>query len=220
VRYLLSQLPAYQRAAAPSPQPELSGTIGNLPNIRKMLTEFAAQWYDHPGEEIKRLALFAVIDAWKDAACAVAFEDGKRLAHEQACRVTHALMAERDSYRQRATDAEAKLAAIREGKNIRVKYADYFATIERAQECLRQIAEFKLSESSAQRTATPSQGDTSCIKDCRTGTQTVRELAATMIEMKQKESELTWVSKGHRINLYVKILRNMPQESDTSGLPG
>lgn len=137
--------------AAPSPQPELSGNI-DTPELRELLRSLHAC----PTEtlEIDLDETIASINAWKNAACTVAYSKGYADMNTIA---GDALIL----YSKRATDAEAKLAAIQEGADIRMKYADYFATIERAQECLRKITEFKFSESSVQRIAPPSQSDTS-----------------------------------------------------------
>lgn len=56
-------------------------------------------------------------------------------------------------------------------------------------------------------------------QDCGTGTQSVRQLAASMIQLNEPECELAFVENGRRINIYVKILRVLEQESDESGLP-
>lgn len=56
----------------------------------------------------KQQALSEIIDAQIANAREEGFETGKRHAHEQACKITHALMAERDEQRQRAESAEAE----------------------------------------------------------------------------------------------------------------
>lgn len=121
--------------AAPSPQPELSDCI-DTPEFRQKIATLVDATHGAFLNAIDELV--AHIDAWKDAACAAAVENA------QAEVATWKRYAE--GVEKRATDAEAKLAAIRKGADIRVKYADYFATIERAQDCLRKLAEFKLSE--------------------------------------------------------------------------
>lgn len=57
-------------------------------------------------------------------------------------------------------------------------------------------------------------------QDCGTGTQSVRQLAASMIQLNEPECELAFVENGRRINIYVKILRVLEQISDESGLTG
>lgn len=57
-------------------------------------------------------------------------------------------------------------------------------------------------------------------QDCGTGTQSVRQLAASMIQLNEPECELAFMVNSRRINIYVKILRVLEQESDESGLTG
>lgn len=125
--------------AAPSPQPELSGSIYTS-EFQNLLETW---WHAKDGTIHQAHSdLIRHINQWKDAECAVAREEARRDVHETNVTCVNNML----KAQKRATDAEAKLAAIREGADIRVKYADYFATIERAQDCLRKLAEFKLSE--------------------------------------------------------------------------
>lgn len=89
------------KATTPSPQPELSGSI-DTPELRELLRSLHAC----PTEtlEIDLDETIASINAWKNAACAAAVENA------QAEVVTWKRYAE--GVEKRATDAEAKLAAI------------------------------------------------------------------------------------------------------------
>ena len=95
-------------AAAPSPQPELSGSIDG-PEFREKLQAHLLQYKRTMGlQGDKRAEFIAHIDAWKDAACAVAAEEARRDVHETNVTCVNNML----KAQQRATDAEAKLAAI------------------------------------------------------------------------------------------------------------
>src|SRR6185436_9139836 len=56
-------------------------------------------------------AIVAHIEAVREKDRTEAFESGKRLAHEQACKVTHSLLADRDHFKAIAERQAAGLAA-------------------------------------------------------------------------------------------------------------
>lgn len=110
---------------APSPQPELNGSIDSNKEFMSVLMnwDLAA-----PGEETQKTytALIAYINQWKDAACALAREEGyaKKVSHVEC-----GALAMLEIEMKRATDAEAKLAAL--PKKVRVPNNGYSALTKR-----------------------------------------------------------------------------------------
>lgn len=101
------------RTAAPAPQPQTGGGI-DTDEFSKLSDEVSMLWlqdqlrYVHAREK-----LVTHIDAWKAAACAVAREEGR--SNSTGYAIAKAGAEELAKVLQRATDAESKLAAIREG---------------------------------------------------------------------------------------------------------
>jgi hypothetical protein len=111
-------------AAAPSPQPELSGSIDSDEFRQRLrgLRNYTLQ----ESMDIELNEICEAIDAWKDAACAVAREEGyaKKVSHVEC-----GALAMLEIEMKRATDAEAKLAAL--PKKVRVPNNGYSALTKR-----------------------------------------------------------------------------------------
>ena len=100
----------------------------DTPEFRRMLTEFATTWYDHPGEESKRREIFKYIDAKLARVQDAADLRYKELAElheriidnlqtmalhlEDARKAGVDMNSESMRHLSRATAAEAKLAAL------------------------------------------------------------------------------------------------------------
>lgn len=122
------------KATAPSPQPELSGSICPMktPAIpdegANEFIELMADWrHAELGSDSTAAfdALVKFIDAWKDAACAVAAEEARRDVHETNVTCVNNML----KAQKRATDSEEKLAAL--PKKVRVPNNGYSALTKR-----------------------------------------------------------------------------------------
>lgn len=96
--------------AAPSPQPELSGSIDS-DEFRKRLRGLR-NYTLQESMDIELNEICESIDAWNDAACAVAHDEGKREVIADAVAKQGVILQRMQDAERRATDAEAKLAAI------------------------------------------------------------------------------------------------------------
>lgn len=156
----------------------------------------------YAGSEFSKVINY--IDAKLAQAREEGFEEMRKVIAENAVLMADAC--------RRATAAEAKLEAIRQGVGA---LPGYWLS-----------ADGNPSEVFHTRTGVvallqpePKAGGLS-YQDCGTGTQSVRQLAASMIQLNEPECELAFMVNSRRINIYVKILRVLEQESDESGLPG
>ena len=136
-------------ADAPSPQPELSGSI-DTPEFKRLIYSLEHSTGINLHNAERRIIYH--IDAWKDAACAehkAAAEDFRHAA----------LLAARESrkMKERATDAEAKLTAILEG--VEALPAWWLSADGNPSEIF--FTRTSVKNLLAKRTATPSQSDTS-----------------------------------------------------------
>lgn len=98
--------PAKTEGIAPSPQPELSGSI-DTPEFREKIVMAAWDLIEEGGSvETTFKEVFTLITAWKDAACAVAREEGNTQGWAEC---ESDMKPEYDAMLQRVTAAEAKL---------------------------------------------------------------------------------------------------------------